>query len=122
MPKKITPKSLGLVPGTKLSEGYANSKTNYKVVEDDRVLGFMVSGNDRYGYQITEILGADIYSKQGKTLHIARSWEYGQALIERCDHPDFAHDNAVAGAISRLLAVLQDRAVLRRTRKTRTKR
>lgn len=110
MPKKaVTPKSLGLVPGTRLSASYANDKSNYKVVED-RVLGFMVYGSDRNGYQVTEMLSADIYAKRGEAMHIARSWEYGDALVARPDHPDGAHDSAIASAICRLLMVLQERA------------
>jgi hypothetical protein len=115
MPKKkaITPKALGLVPGTKLSTRYANDKNNYKIVED-RVLGFMVFGDDRNGYQITKMLDASIYTKRGRTLHITQSWEYGDTLVSRPDHLDGMHDSYIASAVVQLLAVLQERAYRRK--------
>lgn len=111
--KTVTPKSLGLIPGTKLSTRYANNKNHYKVVED-QVLGFMVFGDDRNGYQITEMLSATIFTRYGKTRHMALSWEYGDSLVGRPDHPDGKHDNYIASAILRLLTMLQDRASQRK--------
>ena len=111
MPKKkdVTAKSLGLMPSTKLSATYANTKTNFKVV-DNHVLGFMVFGNDRSGYQIIEILRADIHTKQGQTRHISSSWEYGQRLVADPDNADFTHDNNMARMVDHLIAMLQERA------------
>jgi hypothetical protein len=113
--KPVAPKSLGLVPGTKLSARFDNNRNHYKVVEDS-VLAYSVYGDDRVGYRITEILNANIYTRVGETTHISSSWEYGDVLVASPAHIDGLHDSYIAGMVARLIAILRERAN-RRTRK-----
>ena len=107
--RKVTAKSLGLVPGTKLSEMYAHTKNDFKVV-DDYVLGFEVYGSERNGYTVNEILRATIYRRIGKVQHIISTYEHGRRLVAYPDDPRFSEQSAIAIAVSRLLGVLQQGA------------
>ena len=106
---KVTAKSLGLVPGTKLSEMYAHTKNDFKIVED-YVLGFEVYGNERNGYIINEVLRATIYRKIGKVQHVISTYEHGRRLVAYPDDPRYRDQAAIASAVSRLLVVLQNGA------------
>jgi len=64
---------IGLRPGTKLSESYANRRDCYKVVETDYVLGYVVSGGGRESAAtVCPLYRADIHSKVGKEY---RGWQ-----------------------------------------------
>jgi len=81
---------IDLRPGTKLSEHYTNRRDNYKVVEVDNALGYVVSGGSRGGAAgIYPLYQADIYLKVGKTWHIVSSYEQGARLNDYTFHTDY---------------------------------
>lgn len=75
--REITPNSLGLVDGVKLSASYSNSRTNFKTVSDI-VVGYYVSGDGvRAPVRIAPIYRADIWLRGGKVNQIITSHEIG---------------------------------------------
>lgn len=78
MTRKI---KITLRPGEHLSEGYANSRNNFKVVETGYVLGYVVSGGGRASAAaIYPLYRATIHIKIGKVWHIVSSYEQGDRL------------------------------------------
>lgn len=78
MTRKI---KIALRPGEILAEGYANRRDNYKVVETEYALGYVVSGGGRESAAaIYPIYRATIHIKVGKTWHVVSSYEQGQRL------------------------------------------
>jgi hypothetical protein len=81
---------IGLRPGTKLSEHFANRRDCYKIVELDNVLGYVVSGGGRESAAaIYPLYRADIHVKAGKTWHIVSSFEQGERLNAYTFHEDY---------------------------------
>ncbi len=65
-PKKLTPKSLGFIDDVKLSDRYANTQTNFKIVSD-AIIGFYVTGDGaRSPIRIAPIYRAEIWFRKGK--------------------------------------------------------
>ena len=76
--------------GCKLSGSYANSRNNYKVVEEDYILGYLVSGGGRGSAAgVTPIYRADIHIKEKKLWHIVSSYEVGERLNGYSFHDDY---------------------------------
>jgi hypothetical protein len=72
---------IDLRPGTKLSERFTNRRDCYKVVEVDKVLGYVVSGGGRgSAAYVYPLYYADIHVKAGKTWHLVSSYEQGERL------------------------------------------
>lgn len=81
---------IALREGCKLSGSYANSRNNYKVVEEGHILGYIVSGGGRGGAAyVTPIYRADIHIKENKRWHIVSSFEYGERLNGYTFHDDY---------------------------------
>jgi len=81
---------IGLRDGCKLSDSYANSRNNYKVVEEGHILGFLISGGGRGAAAgITPIYRADIHIKEKKLWHIVSSYEVGERLNGYSFHDDY---------------------------------
>ena len=114
-PKKLTPKDLGLVPETKLSETYAHTRNDFKIVSD-HVIGFAVWGGGKHaGYQVVELRDATIYKRVGKVRHIITTLEHGRRLVDLND-AEAMDDNTIAASVSYLIGVLQARATRREAR------
>lgn len=76
--------------GCKLSDSYANSRNNYKVVETDYILGFLISGGGRGSAAgITPIYRADIHIREKGRWHIVASYETGERLNGYSFHDDY---------------------------------
>jgi hypothetical protein len=81
---------IALRPGTKLSESYGNGPDNYKVVEVDNVLGYIVSrGGPGSAAAVHPIRRADIHVRVGKTWHTVSSYETGARLNGFTFHDDY---------------------------------
>jgi hypothetical protein len=106
----LTAKDLGLVPETKLSASYANSRAQYKIIED-MILGYWVVGDNRLApVKIAPIYRAQVHlrPKTGPAQMIS-SCEVGKPYNFSADPSDpdgdgdaFAYQAMIAiGALQR---------------------
>lgn len=114
---------IDLRTGTKLSDHYVNRRDNYKVVETDYVLGYIVSGGGRESAAaIYPLYRADIHIKAGKTWHIVSSYEQGERLNDYTFHTDYEGCTFATIASQAIAALVERHHVQERAAKKRRSR
>jgi hypothetical protein len=100
---------IDLRPGVVLAEHYNNRPDNYKVVETDKVLGYVVlRGGRDSAAAIYPLYRADIHLKVGKTLHVVSSYEQGDRLNDYTFQADY-QGCTLATIASQAIAALEER-------------
>lgn len=99
---------IDLLPGTKLSETFNNHRDCYKIVELDKVFGYVVLRGGQSTAAIYPLYRADIHVKAGKTWHLVSSYEQGERLNGYTFHDDY--EGCTLGTIAaQAIAALEER-------------